>query len=148
MCYLKVVKMYVDLRDGDLNLVFEEEDFQDGEDIENLGDSFLLEGELRNFQSGLENGSVLFRYDEGMKCSKPGVAVYDSDDRDSVHGSEYDIEVVIGDRILEHLSDGEVYGKGVDEFQEIPDDSVVKFFLDEGMYDPEEYQNSGGLGPV
>jgi len=110
--------------------------FEDGE-LEELEKEGSLDGVVEASEDpGFSEGDILFRYEEDMYSSRPGVAVYDSEDPDSIHGSEYDIEVVINDRIYSTLEDGEVYDNGVDNHQEVSSDAEVMFFPEGQEYEP------------
>jgi len=99
----------------DLYVFFEQGDLEELEDGN-------LDGVVENSEDpDLGEGEILFRYEEDMYSSRPGVARYEN-------GGVPDLEVVVDDGIYSNLVEGEVYDNGVSDYQELPSDAVVRFF--------------------
>lgn len=100
--------------------------FEDG-DLEQLEDGDL-DGVVENSEdSSVDEGDILFRYEEDLFSSRPGVARYEDD-------GVPDLEVVIDEGVYSNLVDGEIYDNGVSDYQELPSDATVRFFPP-GKYD-------------
>lgn len=115
--------MIVDFpRERDLFVFFEEGD------LEALRQG-SVEGLVYDSEDpGVLSGEALVRYEEDTHGSRPGVARYSGEGVD-------DVEVVLGDSVLDSLEEGGVYSDGVSDYQEVPSDAAVKFFP------PGEYEN-------
>ncbi len=102
-------------RGQDLQVFLEENDLQ------SLEDGFL-EGPLYDSDSSEEVGDLVLRYDGGYDASRPGVTRRD--------GS---LEVVVGDRHLDDVREGEAFSSNGGRYQEISEDASVELFPSEGL---------------
>ncbi|MFB6180937.1 MAG: hypothetical protein ABEJ93_03595 [Candidatus Nanohalobium sp.] len=95
---------------------------------------FLEEGDLRSLEDGSlegplydsseEVGDLVLRYDEGYDAVRPGVT--------RENGS---VEVVVGDRHLGDVRDGEAFSSNGGRYQEISGDAAVKLFPPDENFD-------------
>ena len=102
-------------REQDLQVFFE-----DG-DLEALyGGS--LEGPLYDSHDSGEVGDLVLRYDSGYDASRPGIT--------RENGS---MEVVVGDRHLNDVRDGETFSSNGGRYQEVPMDASVELLPSEDL---------------
>ena len=99
-------------REQDLQVFFE-----DG-DLEALY-SGSLEGPLYDSE---EVGDIVVRYDSGYDASRPGIT--------RENGS---MEVVVGDRHLDDVREGEAFSSNGGRYQEVPMDASVELFPSEDL---------------
>ena len=111
-------------REKDLQVFFEDED------LESLEDG-VLEGPLYDSHGSKEAGELVLRYDSGYDCSRPGVTRVDGG-----------LEVVVGDRHLDDVRDGEAFSSNGGRYQELSKDASVELFPSEGLDGYREVYNS------